>query len=78
MYVIIGIKRERSPFVFTPLMAYVMGGRTYKTSPLFASFQLYCTQAFNSLRKHAALFENLFTLVSHFTIPIHLSSVVTR
>ena len=58
-----GFKRERSAFVFTPEMAFVMGGKNYKKSPLFKLFKECCFKAFNVLRKHAATLENLFLLV---------------
>lgn len=58
-----GFNRERSAFVFTPEMAYVMGGSKYKTSALFKTFKECCFKAFNILRKHAALLENLFLLM---------------
>lgn len=58
-----GFNRERSAFVFTPEMAFVMGGRKYKSSPLFKTFKECCFKAFNTLRKHAATLENLFLLV---------------
>jgi phosphatidylinositol kinase/protein kinase (PI-3 family) len=59
-----GFNRERSAFVFTPEMAFVMGGSKYKQSPLFKTFRDLCFKAFNALRKHADTLENLFLLVS--------------
>ena len=58
-----GFNRERSAFVFTPEMAFVMGGSKYKQSPLFKTFRDLCFKAFNALRKHAATLENMFLLV---------------
>jgi len=58
-----GINRERAPFVFTPEMAFVMGGAKYQQSNLFKKFKELCCQAFNSLRKHATILENLFLLM---------------
>lgn len=56
-----GIKRERAPFVFTPDFAYVMGG---KDSPDFMTYVNLCCTAYNILRKNAAIFINLFAMVS--------------
>merc|ERR1711865_567714 len=53
-------KRERAPFVFTPAMAEVMGG---KGSETFVRFENMCCDAFNILRTHGSLFLNLFILV---------------
>jgi len=58
-----GFNRERSAFVFTPEMAYVMGGAKYKQSLLFKTFKDLCFKAFNVLRKHADTLENLFLLM---------------
>ncbi|RHY30053.1 hypothetical protein DYB32_004658 [Aphanomyces invadans] len=55
-----GIKREKTPFVFTPEMAHVLGGRD---SPSFAAFVDTCTRAFNILRKHVHLMVTLFLLM---------------
>jgi phosphatidylinositol-4,5-bisphosphate 3-kinase len=57
-----GFNRERTPFVFTPEMAYVMGGKKYKKSPMFKRFKELCCRAFNILRKNVLLLENLFLL----------------
>ena len=51
------ILRERSPFVFDPAMAYVMGGTKDAN---FARFQDMCCQAYNILRENGNLFINLF------------------
>lgn len=59
-----GIRRERAAFVFTPEMAYVMGGDEYKKHPLYQNFKQLCYDSFNSLRKHSRLFIALFILVS--------------
>jgi phosphatidylinositol-4,5-bisphosphate 3-kinase len=61
-----GIKRERAPFVFTPDFAYVMGG---KDSPDFMRFTELCCKAYNIVRKHAAIFINLFALMLSTGIP---------
>ena len=46
----LGFKRERTPFVFTPEMAEVMGG---ENSEQYKRFVTYCGKAFNILRKNA-------------------------
>lgn len=58
-----GIKRERAAFVFTPEMAYVMGGKNYNRAPLFGEFKKLCSKAFRVLRANASLIENLFILM---------------
>ena len=45
------LKRERTPFVFTPEMAEVMGG---EKDERYEQFQRHCGQAFNILRKNAS------------------------
>lgn len=55
-----GIKRERSKFVFTEEMAYVMGG---KGSDGFNLFKDYCCKAYNLIRKHGKRLINLFLLM---------------
>jgi hypothetical protein len=56
-----GFKRERAPFVLTPDMAYVMGGRE---SEGWIKFVNLCCVAYNMLRKHANVFINLFAMVT--------------
>lgn len=58
-----GVKRERCPFVFTPEMAFVLGGRKFKKHPLFDLFKKLCTGAFNAIRKHGPMFIILFQLM---------------
>ncbi|RHY37425.1 hypothetical protein DYB34_000992 [Aphanomyces astaci] len=58
--IMFGIKREKTPFVFTPEMAHVLGGRD---APSFAAFVDTCTRAFNILRKHVHLMVTLFLLM---------------
>jgi phosphatidylinositol-4,5-bisphosphate 3-kinase len=58
-----GINRERAAFVFTPEMAFVMGGTKYRSSALFKKFLDYCSRAFKTLRVHANLLETLFGLM---------------
>lgn len=55
-----GIKRERSNFVFTEEMAFVMGG---KKSEGFEAFKKYCSRAYNLVRKHGWRIMNLFKLM---------------
>ena len=57
-----GFKRERSAFVFTPEMAYVIGGKNYESSPRFKLFKELCHKAFLCLRRHALDIELFFTL----------------
>ena len=61
-----GIKRERAPFVLTPECAYVMGG---KDSEDFQRFIKLACEAYNILRRHAALFINLFAMMLSTGIP---------
>jgi phosphatidylinositol-4,5-bisphosphate 3-kinase len=55
-----GYKRERTPFVFTPEMAYVIGGKNFQQDEQYRAFQALCVQAFNALRTRGALLETLF------------------
>jgi len=61
-----GVKRERAPFVFTPVFAYVMGG---KESQEFSQFTELCCTAYNIVRKHANVFINLFAMMLSTGIP---------
>lgn len=54
-----GIKRERTPFVFTDEMAEIMGG---VAGPNFARFVEFCTKAYNQVRKHSNLLINIFLM----------------
>lgn len=58
-----GVLRERSPFVFTPEMAYVMGGKNYNSHYLFNKFKDLCNKAFLVLRKHYRIFVSLLQLM---------------
>jgi len=58
-----GVNRERAAFVFTPEMAYVMGGKKYQKSPLFKKFLQLCSESFKTLRGNAITLENLFVLM---------------
>jgi len=62
----LGFKRERAPFVFTPDYATLLGG---KDSPDFMAFIGLCCDAYNILRKSAAMFINLFALMISTGIP---------
>ena len=55
-----GIKRERTPFVFTPEMAEVMGG---KGDTKFDDFVAECGSAYNILRENGSTLINLFLLM---------------
>lgn len=55
-----GIKRERSGFVLTQEMAYVMDG---KDGYRFQIFKDYCCKAYNYVRKHGKRLINLFFLM---------------
>jgi len=55
-----GVNRERAAFVFTPEMAFVMGGKSYKKSDHFKKFLELCFKSFNTLRQNAGIFETLF------------------
>jgi phosphatidylinositol-4,5-bisphosphate 3-kinase len=57
-----GINRERSPFVFTPEMAYVMRS-TEERESTYAIFEKMCCDAYNMIRSHANLFINMFILM---------------
>lgn len=57
-----GINRERAAFVFTPEMAYVIGGKDYKVHPRFKRFRTECVKAYQVLRQNNALLQNLFIL----------------
>ena len=59
----LGFKRERSPFVFTPEMAYVIAGDNTQSSKTYNEFLELCCKAYNVLRKNSTLFINLFILM---------------
>lgn len=58
-----GVNRERAAFVFTPEMAYVMGGKNYAESSHFEDFKRHSAKAFRVLRANAALIEILFIVM---------------
>ncbi|KDO31802.1 hypothetical protein SPRG_03722 [Saprolegnia parasitica CBS 223.65] len=55
-----GIKREKTPFVFTPEMGHVLGG---VSSDAFSQFVQTCGDAFNIVRRHVALLSTLLLLM---------------
>jgi len=61
-----GMKRERAPFVFTPDMAFVMGGRDSKD---FQKFVDLSCKGYNILRQQSNLFINLFAMMLSTGIP---------
>ncbi|MES1922706.1 hypothetical protein MHBO_004230, partial [Bonamia ostreae] len=69
-----GVLRERSPFVFTNEMAFVMGGKKFQSHRLFNKFKELCNKAFVSLRKNHQLFVDMLRLVFIFK---HLEKMVT-
>jgi len=60
-----GFKRERSPFVFTKEMAYVMGGDRYDSSERYKRFVKLCCEAYNIIRANGHLFITLFRTVRY-------------
>ena len=66
-----GIKRERTPFVFTPQMASVLGG---PGAPGFSAFLSLAKRAYAILRRHSDLIVTLFSLMVSCGIP-ELSTV---
>lgn len=60
------INRDKAPFVLTPEMAYVMGGRD---SPQFKHFTKLCCYAYNILRKHTNLLLTLLSMMISSGIP---------
>ncbi|XP_023217148.1 phosphatidylinositol 4-phosphate 3-kinase C2 domain-containing subunit alpha-like [Centruroides sculpturatus] len=62
------IKRDRTPFVLTSDMAYVINGGVQPTKR-FQNFIDLCCQAFNIVRKNSNIFLNLFSLMVSSGIP---------
>ncbi|OQR87151.1 phosphatidylinositol kinase [Achlya hypogyna] len=56
-----GIKREKTPFVFTPEMAHVLVAD--QLPEVFRSFVIVCGEAFNVLRRHAHVLVALLLLM---------------
>lgn len=63
-----GFKRERTPFVFTREMAYVMHGGKKNATP-YKLFCDTCANAFNILRKHSRTLIVLFQMMIPAGIP---------
>lgn len=61
-----GIKRDRAPFVLTPELVYVMGGRGDEN---FGKFCALAENAYAAIRKHHYLFITLFTMMLSTDIP---------
>lgn len=49
--------------MFTPEMAYVMGGKNYRKHMLFKRFLTLCSKSFSILRQNADILESLFLLM---------------
>lgn len=62
----LGFKRETAPFVFTKMMAHMLGG---PESTIYAHFQDVACYAFNVIRRHANLLITLFMLMLSTGIP---------
>lgn len=62
----LGFKRERSPFVFTPEMAHVMGGLQ---SDQYKIFEQLCVDSFFLLRSNSALLMSLFLVMQSAGMP---------
>lgn len=56
----LGVKRERSKFVFTPQMLAVMGNTKDKR---YNEFETKCCEAYNIIRENSSLFISLFQLM---------------
>ena len=61
-----GIKRETSPFVFTPMYAYVLGG---EKSGVYKHFVSVACDAYNIVRKSSHIIVSLFALMLSTGIP---------
>lgn len=57
---------ERTPFVFTEEMCYVMGGTG---GELYKSFEEMCCKGYNLIRKHGHFIINIFKLMLSAGIP---------
>ncbi|KDO31801.1 hypothetical protein SPRG_03721 [Saprolegnia parasitica CBS 223.65] len=66
-----GIKREKTPFVFTPEMAHVLGG---VGADDYAKFVQTCGDAFNVVREHVPFLVTLFLLM----IPAEMPELRSR
>uniref|UniRef100_UPI00398E76AF phosphatidylinositol 4,5-bisphosphate 3-kinase catalytic subunit gamma isoform isoform X2 n=1 Tax=Pristiophorus japonicus TaxID=55135 RepID=UPI00398E76AF len=66
---ILGVNRERVPFVLTPDFLFVMGRVSKRPSLYFQRFKDICIQAYMSLRTHSSLLITLFSLMMLTGIP---------
>ncbi|XP_067854476.1 phosphatidylinositol 4,5-bisphosphate 3-kinase catalytic subunit gamma isoform [Heptranchias perlo] len=66
---ILGVNRERVPFVLTPDFLFVMGRVNRRPSLYFQRFKDICIQAYMSLRAHSSLLVTLFSLMMLTGIP---------
>ncbi|XP_041047074.1 phosphatidylinositol 4,5-bisphosphate 3-kinase catalytic subunit gamma isoform isoform X2 [Carcharodon carcharias] len=66
---ILGVNRERVPFVLTPDFLFVMGRVNKRPSLYFQRFKDICIQAYMSLRSHSNLLLTLFSLMMLTGIP---------
>lgn len=58
-----GVNRERAAFVFTPEMAFVIGGKRFRKSKRYHKFLEYCSDAYRIIRENAQILEMLFLLM---------------
>ena len=68
--------RDRTPFIFTPDMVYVINGGD-KPTVKFQYFVDLCCKAFNIIRKNGNLLLNLFALVRLFLEHLFVLSLIT-
>ena len=61
-----GVKRETSPFIFTPMYAYVLGG---EKSPVYKHFVNVACTAYNIVRRSSHIIISLFALMLSTGIP---------
>uniref|UniRef100_UPI00358F6A00 phosphatidylinositol 4,5-bisphosphate 3-kinase catalytic subunit gamma isoform n=1 Tax=Myxine glutinosa TaxID=7769 RepID=UPI00358F6A00 len=66
---ILGVNRERVPFVLTPDFLYVMGASRKETSACFDNFQEICMKAYLALRQHTDLLITLFSMMAMTGMP---------
>ncbi|KAK7883984.1 hypothetical protein WMY93_027107 [Mugilogobius chulae] len=60
---VLGVSRERVPFVLTPDFLYVMGRIKHKNSLYFDRFKDICMQAYLSLRSQSQLLVTLYNIM---------------
>jgi phosphatidylinositol-4,5-bisphosphate 3-kinase len=66
-----GVRRERTPFVFTPEMAHVLGGTE---GAEFQKFVDTCCTAYNIVRRHMHLLVSLLLLM----VPADMPELTSR